>query len=217
VATPLNNSVRYPTRSNPQGLVDALLEHGRVYTRRVNRLVPRRLLDSLGEEAISDIHHLFSDNNQPIVNTTTTNPFSIMSTLLAPLNFAAIQGAPHAIPDKAIDKLPTFQGNNAISAKPHILNVDLCIGKWCHGHDEEGVKMTLFVYSLEGDAAEWFSEQDPDKFSTLAEIHKAFREKWGDQKENRFLLASLSTSQKKENETMEEFNKKFNDLVKSFP
>ena len=39
--------------------------------------------------------------------------------------------------------------------------------------------------------------------------------RWCDQKENRYLLAALSTSQKKENETMEEFNKKFNDLVKS--
>jgi hypothetical protein len=80
--------------------------------------------------------------------------------------------------------------------------------KWCYGHDEEDVKMTLFVYSLEGDVAEWFSEQDPNKFSTLAEIVKAFRERWGDQKENRFLLAALSSSQKKENETMDEFNKK---------
>jgi hypothetical protein len=38
-----------------------------------------------------------------------------------------------------------------------------------------------------------------------------------DQKEDLHLLAALSTSQKKENETMEEFNKKFNDLVKSLP
>jgi hypothetical protein len=30
-------------------------------------------------------------------------------------------------------------------------------------------------------------------------------------------LAALSTSQKKENETMEEFNKRFNDLVKILP
>ena len=35
------------------------------------------------------------------------------------------------------------------------------------------------------------------------------------EKEARFLLAALHASQKKENETMEEFNKKFNDLVKS--
>jgi hypothetical protein len=31
-----------------------------------------------------------------------------MSTLLRPLNFAAIQGAPHAFPDKVIEKLPCF-------------------------------------------------------------------------------------------------------------
>jgi hypothetical protein len=175
------------------------------------------LLESLGEEAVSDIQFLFEQNNQPIVNTTTTNPNLIMSTLLWPLNFAAIQGAPHTIPDTAIEKLSVFQGNNAVSAHTHILNFDLCTLKWCRGHDEEDVKMTLFLFSLEGDAAEWFSKQDPNKFSTLAEIFQAFRERWGDQKENRFLLVSLSSSQKKKNETMDEFNKRFNDLVKSLP
>jgi uncharacterized protein YjiS (DUF1127 family) len=197
VATPLNKSLRYPNRRNPQGLAYFLLELERVYRRRLNKLASRRLLESLGEEAISDIHHLFLDNNPTTVNTTITNPNSIMGDLLRPLNFAGIQGAPHAIPDKAIDKLPSFQGNNAISAHSHLLNFDLCIMKWCHGNDEEDVKMTLFVYSLEGDAAEWISEQDPDKFSTLAKIQKAFRERWGDHKEDRHLLASLSTSQKK--------------------
>jgi hypothetical protein len=188
-----------------------------VYRRRVNRLAPRRLLDSLGEEAISDIHHLFSDNNPTTVNTTTTNSNVTMSMLLRPLNFVAIQGAPHTISDKAIEKLPCFSGNNVVSVNSHVLNFDLCILKYCQGHDEEDVKMTLFVYSLEGDVAEWFSEFDPNKFSTLAEIVKAFKERWGDQKENRFLLASLSSSQKKENETMDEFNKRFTDLVKSLP
>jgi hypothetical protein len=47
-----------------------------------------------------------------------------MGSFLTPLNFAAIQGSPHQIPEKAIDKLPTFQGNNAISAKSHILSFD---------------------------------------------------------------------------------------------
>ena len=117
-----------------------------------------------------------------------------MTDLLAPLNFAAIQGSPHVILDKAIDKLPTFHGNNAISAKSHILNFNLCIGKWCRGHDEEDVKMTLFVYSLEGDVAEWFSEFDPDKFNTLDSIITEFMKRWGDQKENRYLLVALSTS-----------------------
>jgi hypothetical protein len=80
------------------------------------------------------------------------------------------------------------------------LNFNLCVRKWCNGHNHEDIKMTLFVFSLEGDAAEWFSEQDPNKFSTLPKITKAFNERWGDQKEDRHLLVALSTSQKKEND-----------------
>jgi hypothetical protein len=64
-------------------LVDSLPEPERVYRRRINRLAPRRLLESLGEEAISDIHLLFVHNNP-----TTTNPNSIMGDLLRPCNFA---------------------------------------------------------------------------------------------------------------------------------
>jgi hypothetical protein len=167
VATPFDNSLRYTTRRNPQGLVYSFPEPEKVYRRRINRLAPRRLLESLGEEAISDIHHLFSHNNP-----TTTNPTSTMGDLLRPCNFINIQGYPHAIPDKAIEKLPSFQGNNVVSARSHILNFNLCVSKWCNGHNHEDVKMTLFVYSLEGEAGEWFSEQDPNKFSTLAKFIK---------------------------------------------
>jgi hypothetical protein len=42
-------------------------------------------------------------------------------------------------------------------------------------------------------------------------------DRWGDKKDDRHLLAALNSSQKKENETMEEFNKRFNDLVESLP
>jgi hypothetical protein len=138
-----------------------------------------------------------------------------MSIFLRPLNFAAIQGAPHAVSEKAIDKLPIFQGNNAISAKTHILNFRMCVQRYCGGHDEEDVKMTLFVYSLEGYVVEWFTYFDADKFNTLDSILDEFRKRWGDKKEHRFQLVSLTTSHKKENETVVEFNTKFNNLVKS--
>jgi hypothetical protein len=212
VVTPLLHSLRYLTRRNPQGLVDSLRKPKRVYRRRINRIAPRRLLECLGEESISDIHLLFVHNNPK-----TTNPTTTMGDPLRPFNFINIQGYPHPIPDKAIEKLPSFQGNIVVSAKTHILNFNLCIMKWCNGHNYEYFKMTLFVYSLEGDAKKWFSEQDPNKFNTLAEITQAFNERWGDKKEDNHLLASLNSSQKKENETMEEFNKRFNDLVKSIP
>jgi hypothetical protein len=114
VATPLEKSLKYTTRSTSQGVTYSFFEPEKVYRRRLNHLSPRRLLESLGEEALSDIQFLFQHNNQPTVNTTTTNPNVIMSAFLRPLNFAAIQGAPHTILEKAIEKLPCFQGNNCL-------------------------------------------------------------------------------------------------------
>jgi hypothetical protein len=46
--------------------------------------------------------------------------------------------------------------------------------------------MTLLVYSLEGDATEWFTDFNPAKFSTLNLILDEFRKRWGDKKEHRF-------------------------------
>jgi hypothetical protein len=74
VATPLNKSVKYTTRSTSQGVTYSFPEPEKVYRRRLNRLAPRRLLESLGEEALTDIQYLFqTNNNQSIVNTPTNN------------------------------------------------------------------------------------------------------------------------------------------------
>jgi hypothetical protein len=61
---------------------------------------------------------------------------------------------------------------------------------------------------------DWFTDFPADKFSTLEEILDEFRKRWGDQKEYRHQLNALTTIKKKENETMLEFNTKFNNLVK---
>jgi hypothetical protein len=47
----------------------------------------------------------------------------------------------------------------------------------------------------------------------LKDLLDAFTKRWGEKKDHRYLLAALNTIKKNENETMEEFNKKFNDLV----
>jgi hypothetical protein len=113
---------------------------------------------------------------------------------------------------KALDKLPSFQGNNVVSAKSHIKAFTHCINKWC-GNTHEDVKMKLFVLSLEEDALDWFMELDDNKVKTIKELIDAFAERWGDRKENRHLLVALNSIKKNENETMEEFNKRFNELI----
>jgi hypothetical protein len=214
VATPLKKSVKYTTRSTSQGVTYSFPEPEKVYRRRLNHLAPRRLLDSLGEEALTDIQYLLQTNNQPTVNNPTNNPNATMSTFLSPLNFAVIQGAPHDVPEKAIDKLHIFLGNNAISVNSHISSFHKCVEKYCRGHNKEDVKTTLFFFSLEGDVAEWFTDFSANKFNTLNSILDEFKKRWGDQKEHRFHLVALTTSHKKENETVVEFNTKFNNMVK---
>jgi len=46
-----------------------------------------------------------------------------------PLDFTNIVGAPHDIPERAIDKLPIFQGSNVISTRDH--------WKCFHEHDKK--------------------------------------------------------------------------------
>ena len=167
MATPLQNIVRYSTRSHSGGLLNSLTEPEKVYRRRLNRLAPLRLLPTLGEEAISDIHLLFAQNNQS----------SPMDDLCKPCDFSNITSYPHALPNKAIEKLPSFQGNNAISAKSHTTKFNQCIAKWCNASNYVDVRMRLFVLSSEDDAMEWFEEQNDNKFKTLKEIIEAFNDR----------------------------------------
>lgn len=85
-----------------------------VYRRRLNRLTSHRILGHLEFDSISDIH-LFFKNLQ----------VEEMVDLFSPLDFSAINGYPHASLDKALEKLPTFQGNDVVTTKP-MLKPFLC-------------------------------------------------------------------------------------------
>ena len=113
--------------------------------------------------------------------------------------------------------LPSFQGNNAISTASHVKNFNVCIFKWCNVANYENVKMRLFVLSLEEDALDSFTEQPANSYDSLQAIVNSFMGKYRERRENSHLISAISTMKKNENETMEEFNKRFNELVKSMP
>jgi hypothetical protein len=98
---------KYSTRRNSKGLVDFIPEPEQVY-RRLAKASSRRILSHLGFESIYDIHLLFVSDS-----------FILEMAIYDPCDFSAINNYPHAIPEKAIEKLPSFQGNNAINAKTH--------------------------------------------------------------------------------------------------
>jgi len=90
-----------------------------------------------------------------------------------------------------------------------------CISKWCDAHEHEDVKMNLFFLSLEDDASNWYEDMPNNKVKTLNDLLDAFIKKWGEEKYHRHLLAALKIIRKNKNETMDEFNNKFNELVSS--
>jgi hypothetical protein len=48
-----------------------------------------------------------------------------MDDLYRPIDFSEISGYPHVIPEKALQKLPCFQGNNVVDARRHVLGFSL--------------------------------------------------------------------------------------------
>jgi len=122
-----NHSTKYSTRRKSQGLVNFIPEPENVYRRRLNKITSCKILNSLLFESISNIHTLF--NNLQVEE---------MDDYFSPLDFAQINGYPHALPEKDIEKFCSFQGNNVVSVKYHLKYFSSCINKWCssatHNH-----------------------------------------------------------------------------------
>ena len=96
-------------------MLQFILEPEKAYHRRKSKLASRKILDDLSSKSILDIHLLFVDTSQ------SNNSHSTMGTLFKPLDFFAVIGQPHNIPNKAIEKVPSFYGNDAITVKSHLL------------------------------------------------------------------------------------------------
>ena len=114
LVTPLSLTLpRHSTRRNSEGLLQFTLEPKHVYHRRKSKLASRRILENLRSESILNIHLLFVDPQS------SDSPTS-MHDLFKPLDFTAIVVYPHQIPDKAIEKVPSFHGNDAIISKSRL-------------------------------------------------------------------------------------------------
>lgn len=82
-----------------------------------------------------------------------------------------------------IEKLSTFQGNNAITATAHLTKFARNL-VWCQTvtQKQEDVYMRLFALALEEDAYDWFVGLDANSYSTYDDFTKGFLERWGEKK-----------------------------------
>ena len=108
----------------------------------MNRQTSRRNLEDLGDQSLSDIHHIFVESH--------VHQSQEMTELFKPLDFSQIAGAPHAILKYVIKKRPIFQGNNSITTKCHLRNFEKHLVSYCNddAHDHDDFKMKLFSLSL---------------------------------------------------------------------
>jgi len=137
-----------------------------------------------------------------------------MGEFFTQLNFTQIAGQPHDIPEKAIDKLDTFPGTDAsTSTEQHLIYFSNTMVPM------SGVltNMTLFSLSLDGKAGNWYDNMPNNSFTTIADFKTAFLGKFGSTKEPRHLVAALTSMNKSETETMDEFNNRFTELSNSIP
>jgi hypothetical protein len=101
-----------------------------------------------------------------------------MDDLYKPIDFSAISGYPHVIPEKAIENLPYFQSNNMVDARRHVRKVSLCFNRWCCNTLYEDVGMKLFILSFDDDDLDWFTRLKDKQVRTYKELTNAFMEKW---------------------------------------
>jgi hypothetical protein len=92
---------------------------------------------------------------------------AIVAARFAPLNFVDIDSFPNVVPAMDIwgDYLPRFRERKEDNPSDHLIRFHQCMAQ-LNIHQED-VLMKMFVYSLEGDAHEWYRSFPPSSISSL--------------------------------------------------
>jgi hypothetical protein len=98
----------------------------------------------------------------------------ILARRFAPFNFSAIPGFPNVVPslDEWGDYLPIFRSCEEDNPTQHLIEFHELMHQWEIHHED--VLLKMFMFSLAGDAREWYHSLPPATISSLSEFHAAF-------------------------------------------
>jgi hypothetical protein len=123
---------------------------------------------------------------------------------------ATIPRYPNTMPNESHKWLSKFLGNNVTTADDHL---------YVGGRDmenaeveHEDVSMRLLASSLTEDAWRWFRGIPDNCIASYEYFSKLFKNRWTMKKDNGMLVAQFNRIKKKENETMNEFDTRFDRL-----
>jgi hypothetical protein len=99
---------------------------------------------------------------------------AILARRFAPLNFSVVPGFPNPAPSfsECADFLPIFSRKDEDNPAQHLVKFHQCIDQLDVYHEDALMKM--FVYSLDGDARQWYITLPISSISSLKDFHAAF-------------------------------------------
>jgi hypothetical protein len=98
----------------------------------------------------------------------------ILARRFAPFNFSVVPGFPNVVPtvDEWGDYFPIFRGHVEDNPAQHLHEFHELMHQWDIHHED--VLLKMFMFSLAGDAHEWYHSLPPASISSLREFHAAF-------------------------------------------
>jgi hypothetical protein len=105
--------------------------------------------------------------------------------------------------------------NNVITPEDHLYAVGVELLN--AGIEHEYVVMRLLAMSLTEDAHRWFKGLPDNHLASYDDFAKLLKSRWSTKKDSGMLLAQFNQIKKKENETVKEFDTRFDKLYDQIP
>jgi hypothetical protein len=99
---------------------------------------------------------------------------AILAARFSPFNFVDVLGFPNVVPtvDEWGDYLPRFRGDDHDHPAQHLIDFHQYMDQQDIHHED--VLMKMFMYSLEGDARQWYRSLPISIISSLKDFHVVF-------------------------------------------
>jgi hypothetical protein len=127
----------------------------------------------------------------------------------SPLNLPQIT---HDLPDNYMKYLPKFDGDKTHSIEEHMSSFhDFTENKFVEKND---IFMMIFFQTLGGVFRKWFRELHVASIDGWATLEASFMRRWDEKRDSLYYLNNFVPLKKRANETVDDFNKRFNKLYK---
>jgi hypothetical protein len=135
-----------------------------------------------------------------------------------PLDMSKISGYPRQIPPKYKNWLPRLTGSDGETVDYHMVDFLAFFQLHPIGDDVEDLEMKLFSATLHGNARKWYDNLPNANITSMKQLEETFLKRWGIKLEDTpILLKRLKHIKQTENETIRQFQDRFEDLLFQIP